>query len=96
MEKIICTGGSDEAEDIRGGIKQMVTKLKWSKNFKIAMLICDAPTHGTKYNNGVSDFHPDEDIKDAIEMLIANEILLIAILFTEETFIMFDEIKSIY
>ena len=97
MKKIKCAGGDDEAEDIRGGIKQMVKNLKWSKNFKIAMLICDAPTHGTKYSgDDVSDFHPNEDIKDAIEMLIANEILLIAILFTEETFIMFDEIKLIY
>ena len=74
----------------------MVLNLNWSKNFKIAMLICDAPTHGAKYNYGVSDFHPDEDIKDAIEMLIANDILFIAILFNDETYKMFDEIKMIY
>ena len=59
----------------------MITNLKWTKTFKIAMLICDAPTHGTKYNGGVSDEHPYEDIKDAIELLIKNNILFIAILF---------------
>lgn len=40
----------------------MVVNLNWSKTFKIAMLICDAPTHGAKYNGGVSDRHPNEDI----------------------------------
>ena len=47
-----------------------MTTLDWSKTFKIAILICDAPTHGALYNGGVSDDHPNEDIRDAIELLI--------------------------
>ena len=74
----------------------MVTCLNWTKTFKIAMLICDAPTHGRKYNGGVSDRYPDEDIRDAIEMLIENNILFVGILFNKVTFQMFDEIKKIY
>lgn len=74
----------------------MITNLQWTKKFRIAMLICDAPTHGRLYNGGVKDNHPDEDIKDAIEMLIGNNILLIAIPFTANTTKMFDEIKKIY
>lgn len=31
------------------------------------MLICDAPTHGARYNGGVSDRYPNEDIEDAIK-----------------------------
>ena len=45
----------------------MITNLKWSKTFKIAMLICDAPTHGKRYNGGVTDRHQNEDIEDAIK-----------------------------
>lgn len=40
----------------------MIKNLNWSKTFKIAILICDAPTHGKKYNGGVSDRYPNEDI----------------------------------
>lgn len=96
MRKIDCAGGGDFAEDVRGGIKQMVQNLTWSKTFKIAMLICDAPTHGKKYNGGVSDRHPDEDIRDAIEMLIDNNILFVGILFNKCTLQMFEAIKEMY
>lgn len=74
----------------------MVQNLVWSKTFKIAILICDAPTHGRRYNGGVSDRYPDEDIEDAINLLIENNILFVAIMFAKETKIMFEEIKKIY
>lgn len=74
----------------------MINNLKWSKTFKIAILICDAPTHGKRYNGGVSDRHPDEDIQDAIELLISNNILFVGVLFNKVTFQMFEEIKKIY
>jgi myosin protein heavy chain len=60
------------------------------------MLICDAPTHGKRYNGGVSDRHPTEDIEDAIEMLIDANILFVGILFNKVTLTMFEEIKKIY
>jgi myosin protein heavy chain len=96
MRDISCEGGGDSAEDIRGGIKQMITNLKWSKTFKIAMLICDAPTHGKRYNGGVSDHHPNEDIEDSIKMLIENNIFFVGIQFNKTTFQMFEEVKKIY
>ena len=50
----------------------MVKNLIWTKTFKIAILICDSPNHGKKYNNGVRDNYPNEDLEDAIELLIDN------------------------
>jgi myosin protein heavy chain len=96
MGDISCDGGEDDAEDIRGGIKQMISNLKWSKTFKIAMLICDAPTHGKWYNGGVDDDFPNEDIEDSIKMLIENNIFFVGILFNKTTFPMFEELKKIY
>jgi hypothetical protein len=61
----------------------------------MAILICDAPTHGKLYNGGVGDNHPNEDIRDAIELLIHNEILLIGINFTKHTETMFKEILKV-
>jgi myosin protein heavy chain len=96
MRDISCVGGGDVAEDIRGGIKQMISNLKWSKTLKFAVLICDAPTHGERYNGGASDHHPNEDIEDSILMLIENNILFVGILFNAITFQMFEEVKKIY
>lgn len=63
----------------------MVKNLKWEKEFRLAILICDAPTHGSKYNGGVSDRYPNEDIKDAILELIEKNIFLMAIQFNKNT-----------
>ncbi|CAD8067314.1 unnamed protein product [Paramecium sonneborni] len=95
LDQLVCQGGGDAAEDIRGGIKQMV-QLEWIKQFKLAILICDAPTHGQRYNGGVSDRYPKEDIEDAINLLIEKNIFLLAIQFQKTTQIMFEEIKKIY
>ena len=74
----------------------MISNLSWSKTFKIAVLICDAPTHGKRYNGGVSDRYQNEDIEDAIKMLIENNILFIGILFNKVTLTMFEEIKKVF
>lgn len=73
----------------------MIKNLSWTKTFKIAVLICDSPNHGKKYNNGVSDRYPNEDLDDAIELLIENNILFVAILFNKVTLVMFEEIKKV-
>lgn len=75
---------------------QMIKNLTWSKTFKIALLICDAPTHGKRYNAGVSDRYPNEDIEDAIKLLIEHNILFVAILFNKITLTMFEEIKKVF
>lgn len=37
--------------------------LQWTKSFKLVMLICDAPTHGDRYNGGMPDNYPNHDIE---------------------------------
>lgn len=56
-------------------------KLNWPNRFKIAILICDAPTHGSKYNGGCGDDHKDEDIRDAILEMISKNIIFIGLNF---------------
>lgn len=73
----------------------MVTKLKWCKTFRIALLICDAPTHGAKYNGGALDHYPTEDIKDAILLMIQKNIFFIGIIFHKRTVVMFEEIRKV-
>ena len=87
-----CNGGADFAEDVRGGIKQMLDKnfLKWETSFKVAILICDAPSHGRKYNVNCGDDYPNEDLRDAIELMIKAEILFIGIIFNKHTEKMFN------
>ena len=74
----------------------MLNKLSWSKTFKLAMLICDAPTHGKRYNGGVTDRYPNDDIEDAILMLINNNVLFVGVVFNKICVPMFEEIKKIY
>ncbi|CAD8057503.1 unnamed protein product [Paramecium sonneborni] len=95
FDSVKCGGGGDAAEDIRGAIKQ-VCKLNWPSRFRIAILICDAPCHGKRYNGGCSDNYPNDDIQDAIEELIEKNIILIALNFTKYTVTMYEEIKKIY
>lgn len=67
----------------------MVNDLEWNKNFKMAILICDAPSHGAKWAGNVLDDHPDEDLTDALLKLIENKIMLIGVIFDVRTRIMF-------
>lgn len=61
----------------------------------MAILICDAPCHGDKYHD-YRDRHPKDDIRDAIEKMIENRIILIGFNFTEETKKMYAEIGKIF
>ena len=76
---IKCSGGGDGAEDIRGAIKKAVEVMSWGGRMKYMILIADAPTHGKKYNNGISDNYPDEELEDALAMLIKNDIRLVVL-----------------
>lgn len=64
-------------------------QLKWTKGLKFAILIADAPSHGREYNGGAGDNYPNEDMRDAIEMMISLEIILIGVHFVKSTEIMF-------
>ena len=50
----------------------MLTNLPWQTKFRIAILICDCPCHGTKYHdygtNG--DNYPNSDIEPMVQKMI--------------------------
>jgi myosin protein heavy chain len=48
----------------------MLTKLKWTARFKIAILITNSPCHGLKYHGPMRENHPNEDIEETILQLI--------------------------
>lgn len=96
LENINCTGGGDQAEDIRGAIKDMC-KLEWERKFRLAILITDAPCHGNAYHEPeITDNHRREDITNELKMLIERDILLIGINFFKSTRLMYEKFKSIY
>ncbi|CAD8169819.1 unnamed protein product [Paramecium pentaurelia] len=68
-----ATGGNDQAEDVAGGIEQ-VLKLNFSKHpdsILCTFLISDAPTHGKQYHdNKVEDEHNDEIKDGSLEKLM--------------------------
>ncbi|CAD8088011.1 unnamed protein product [Paramecium primaurelia] len=96
LKNITCDGGDDGAEDLRNGIKQMINNLKWEKYFKIALLICDAPCHGKKWTGNVLDDYPEEDLEDGLQQLINKNIVLIGIEFSQNTDVMFAQMKNFY
>lgn len=95
IKQIQVSGGGDTAENIRGGVKEAL-KLKWRSKQKFIVLIADAPTHGKKYNGGCDDGYPDEDIRDAIESLIKENIAFFGVEFCDLTDTMYSKIKEIY
>ncbi|CAD8203029.1 unnamed protein product [Paramecium pentaurelia] len=68
-----ATGGDDDAEDVAGGIQQ-VLKLNFSKHSQSILctfLICDAPTHGKQYHEDiVGDNHKDKIQDGSLEKLM--------------------------
>jgi len=56
-----ATGGNDMPEDVMGALYQ-ATMLRWKSSTRVLCHICDAPCHGTAYQEpGVIDFYPDGD-----------------------------------
>jgi len=71
----------------------MCQKISWDKPFRLAILICDAPTHGVNTNGGCGDNHPNDDIRDAILMLIKLDIMFVGLNFTRYTKTMYTYIE---
>lgn len=44
----------------------MVRNLKWDKFFKLALLICDAPSHGSKWAGKVLDDYKNENLEEGL------------------------------
>lgn len=57
LSKVDFFGGGDEAEDVKGGIEELCNNLEWNSILKIAVLICDSPSHGKLWAGNVLDFH---------------------------------------
>lgn len=96
LRKIICTGGGDCAEDVKGAL-QKVLAFDFTSSFKFVVLITDAPAHGLKYHeNNVLDNYEEEDMTKELESLARKGIVFIGIKFTEIVEKMYQEIENIY
>ena len=73
-----------------------MNNLNWPSKFRIAILICDAPCHGKKYNGGVGDDYPNDEIRPAIEKMMDLNIIFIGLNFTKHTKTMYEEFKKIF
>ena len=60
MNRIEAAGGDDDAEDVFGGLEK-VGELEWSAPTRIVFHVADAPCHGSKFHDGVSDSYPNGD-----------------------------------
>lgn len=59
LQKIPCTGGGDEAEDVLGGMQECL-KLDWDARVKVVFHIGDSPHHGALFQEpGCNDDHSD-------------------------------------
>jgi hypothetical protein len=54
-------GGDDGPEDVAGGFEKALEQ-NWTSKTKYAVLIADAPCHGSKYHDDQDDY-PDGDPK---------------------------------
>lgn len=60
VDGIRADGGGDKCEDVAGGLL-LVSQLAWQQPTKVLVHITDAPSHGSRYNGGCLDDHPDGD-----------------------------------
>ena len=61
LDEITALGGGDDAEDVAGGLHAGLN-MTWRSNARYAILIADAPGHGSKYHEkDVEDYYPEGD-----------------------------------
>ena len=61
LDEITALGGGDDAEDVAGGLHAGLN-MTWRSNARYAILIADAPGHGSKYHEkDVEDNYPEGD-----------------------------------
>ena len=102
ISKIIVGGGDDTAEDVAFAFEKAVEK-KWGKNsIKFAVLICDAPCHGSKYHdpNLIDYYNTGVPKRENIEKLVAElcdkNVSLCCVELNKNTKIMYDIFEEIY
>ena len=93
-------GGGDTCEDVAGALEKGIKK-NWNSKARYVILICDAPAHGNKYNNGEHDSFPHGDpkgrnIENFIHEFYNLDVNFFCVKITNSTNIMFDCFKNIY
>jgi hypothetical protein len=60
LSKVDAIGGGDVAEDVFSGL-QSIASLNWTSQNRLLFHIADAPCHGCRFHNGVTDKFPQGD-----------------------------------
>jgi len=101
LDEITCIGGGDDAEDVAGGLNAGLN-MNWRSNARYAVLIADAPGHGSQYHtNEVQDDYESGDpnglvLEDIMEKYVDNNINLCLTRIDEYTDIMFNAMIKAY
>ena len=100
LNKLDCTGGGDEPEDVVGALQQALN-MNWQSNAKYAVLVADAPCHGKQYHNISYDKFPDGDptgikLEEVMLKFYEKGITFYCIEISNNTKIMFNIMKNIY
>ena len=94
-------GGGDLAENVIGGLSYGLQQ-SWQSSAKYAVLICDAPSHGSTYYKGkIDDKFPEGDpegrkLEDLIIQYARNGIMFYAIKIHEITDKMYSIMNEVY
>ena len=99
ISNIDAYGGGDEPEDIAGAFK-LALEMNWQSKAKYAVLVCDAPCHGSKYHNVVYDKYKMGDpnglvIEDLVKEFVDKGITLYCVEINDSTNIMFECMRKI-
>ena len=101
LENIVAKGGGDDAEDVAGGLFAGYN-MSWRSNARYAILIADAPGHGSKYHDKeVEDDYPKGDpnglvLEDLMKKYVEKNINLCLTTITDYTDIMFKAMINSY
>ena len=101
LENIVAKGGGDDAEDVAGGLYAGYN-MSWRSNARYAILIADAPGHGSKYHDReVEDDYPKGDpnglvLEDLMKKYVEKNINLCLTTITDYTDIMFKAMINSY
>jgi hypothetical protein len=101
LDEITCIGGGDDAEDVAGGLNSGLN-MNWRSNARYAVLIADAPGHGSQYHTAeVQDDYEKGDpnglvLEEIMEKYVDNNINLCLTRIDEYTDIMFDKMIKAY
>ena len=101
LDEIKAKGGGDDAEDVAGGLNAGLN-MTWRSNARYAILIADAPGHGTQYHDkDVEDDYPKGDpnglvLEEIMRQYVKKNINLCLCRIDDYTDIMFSAMKKAY